>query len=194
MAGVLPAATLWSEGSRKSSLSIFIFPVARHRPLRSCGDFSPCSIVRLLPLEDLGTTSALPGRLVAGCVQAAIVLVMTPVVVLFIQVPDNASGASNPDRAFSVVSLLQLIYVVIAAGVALTTHRYVTSTSARIRRVSRLTSSSEPDRVAGTLAICFLIASFGCASVALQPPPAILMAMNWHLGAHAAGPMLCGPH
>ena len=128
--------------------------------------------------------------LFAGGVQAAIVLVMTPVVMLFIQVPDSASGASNPDRAFSVVSLLQLIYVVIAAGVALTTHRYVTSTSARIRRVSRLMSSSEPDRVAGTLAICFLIASFGCASVALQPPPAILMAMNWHLGAHAAGPLL----
>jgi hypothetical protein len=66
MAGVLPAATRWSEGSRKSSLSIFIFQVARHRPLRSCGDFSPCSIVRPLPLEDLGTTSALPGRLCRG--------------------------------------------------------------------------------------------------------------------------------
>ena len=30
----------------------------------------------------------------------------------------------------------------------------------------------------------------GCATFALQPPPAILVDMNWHLGPHAAAPML----
>jgi len=50
-------------------------------------------------------------------------------------------------------------------------------------------SSSEPDRLAGTLAICLFLASLGCASFALRPPPDILAAMNWHLGPYAAAPI-----
>jgi hypothetical protein len=118
---------------------------------------------------------------------------MTPLVVLFAQYQDDDSNASGRDPAFSVVSLLPFIYVVFAAGVALTKHRYVTLTSTRIRHASRLMSSSEPDRPAGTLAICLIFASIGCASFALQPPPAILVSMNWHLGLHAAAPY-CGRH
>ncbi len=86
--------------------------------------------------------------------------------------------------------MLPLIYLVLAAGVALTKHRYVTLTSTRIRHASRLMSTSEPDRTAGTLAICLFIAAIGCASLALQPPPAILVSTNWHLGPHAAAPIL----
>jgi hypothetical protein len=74
--------------------------------------------------------------------------------------------------------------------VALIKHRYVTLTSTRIRHASRLMSSSEADRAAGALATCFFFASMGCATFALQPPPAILAGMNWHLGPHAAAPML----
>jgi hypothetical protein len=83
-----------------------------------------------------------------------------------------------------------LIYVVFAAGVALTKHRYVTLTTTRIRYASHLMSPSEPDRLAGTLAICLFLASLGCASFALQPPPDILVAMNWHLGPYAVAPIL----
>jgi hypothetical protein len=115
--------------------------------------------------------------------------VMTPLVILFAQYQDDDSNASGRDPAFSVVALLPLIYVVFAAGVALTKHRYVTLTTTRIRHASRLMSSSEPDRTAGTLAICLFFASIGCASLALQPPPAILVSMNWHLGLHAVAPM-----
>ena len=115
---------------------------------------------------------------------------MTPLVILFAQYRDDDSSASGHDPTFSVISLLPLIYVVLAAGVALTKHRYVTLTSTRIRHASRLMSSSEPDRATGTLAICLFFASMGCASFALQPPPAILVAMNWHLGPHAAAPIL----
>jgi hypothetical protein len=128
--------------------------------------------------------------LIAGCVQTAIVFAITPLVILFAQYRDDDTSASGRDPAFSVISLLPLIYVVLAAGVALTKHRYVALTSTRIRHASRLMSSSEPDRATGTLAICFFFASIGCASFALQPPPAILVAMNWHLGPHAAAPML----
>jgi len=107
---------------------------------------------------------------------------MTPLVIFFAQYRVDDSNAPGRDPALSVVSLLPLIYVVLAAAVALTEHRYVTLTSTRIRHASRLMSTSEPDRTAGTLAICLFFASIGCASLALQPPPAILVSMNWHLG------------
>jgi len=115
---------------------------------------------------------------------------MTPLVILFAHCRDDVSSASSRDPTLSVVSLLPLIYLVLAAGVALTKHRYVTLTSTRIRHASRLMSTSEPDRTAGTLAICLFIAAIGCASLALQPPPAILVSTNWHLGPHAAAPIL----
>ena len=121
--------------------------------------------------------------LVAGCVQIAVVLVVTPLVIAY------ALG-SDDDRAFPVVASLRSIYLLLAAGVALTKHRYVASTSARIRHASRQLSPSEPERMAGTLAICLLVAAFGCASFALQPPPDMLAAMNWHLGDHPAGPIM----
>ena len=126
----------------------------------------------------------------AGCAQIAIVLATTPLVLLFAQYRDDNTIASGRDPALSVILLLPLIYVVLAAGIALTKHRYVTFTSVRIRYASRLASPSEPDRLSGTLAICFFFASIGCASFALQPPPAILIAMNWHLGPYAAAPVL----
>ena len=115
---------------------------------------------------------------------------MTPLVIFFAQYRDDDSNAPGRDPALSVVSLLPLIYVVFAAGAALTKHRYVTLTSTRIRHASRLMSTTEPDRIAGTLAACLIFASIGCALFALQPPPAILVSMNWHLGTHAAAPIL----
>jgi hypothetical protein len=115
---------------------------------------------------------------------------MTPLVIFFAQYRDDDSNAPGREPVLSVVSLLPLIYVVFAAGVALTKHRHVTLTGTRIRHASRLVSSSEPDRATGTLAICLFFASMGCASLALQSPPAILVATNWHLGPHAAAPML----
>jgi hypothetical protein len=116
--------------------------------------------------------------------------VITPLVLLFAQYRDNDSSASDRDPASSVISLLPLIYVVLAAGVALTKDRYLKLTTTRIRYASRLMSSSEPERAAGTIAICLLFASIGCASFALQPPPASLVSMNWHLGAHVTAPIL----
>ena len=93
---------------------------------------------------------------IAACVQTAIVLVMTPLVILFAQYRDDDSGTYSRDPTLAVVSLLPLI-LVLAAGVALTKHRYVALTSTRIRHASRLMSTSEPDRTAGTLAICLFL-------------------------------------
>jgi hypothetical protein len=118
------------------------------------------------------------------------VLVITPLIIFFAQYRDDDSSTPSHDPALSVVSLLPLIYVMLAMGIALTKHRYLTLTSTRIRHASRLISKADPDRMAGTLAICLFFASVGCASFALQPPPAILASMNWHLGPHAAAPIL----
>ena len=79
---------------------------------------------------------------------------MTPLVIFFAQYRDDDSNVPGRDPALSVVSLLPLIYVVLAAGVALTKHRYVTWTSTPIRHVSRLMSTTDLIFEAGTLAIC----------------------------------------
>jgi hypothetical protein len=128
--------------------------------------------------------------LIAGCIQTAIVLVITPLMILFAQYRDDDPSAPSRDTASSVITLLPLIYVMFAAGVALTKHRYLTLTTMRIRHASRLMSSSESGQTADTLAACFLCMFIGCTSFALQPAPAILASMHWHLGPHAAAPIL----
>jgi hypothetical protein len=114
------------------------------------------------------------------------VVAITLLVILFAEYRDNNFSTPNPDPPFSVVSLLQLTYLACAAGVALTKHRYVTLTSTRIRHASRLMSASEPNRAAGTIAICLGFASIGCAGYVLQPPPAILASVDWRISPHAA--------
>jgi hypothetical protein len=115
---------------------------------------------------------------------------MTPMVMVFAQYRDHDPGASGRSPAAMLIAFLPLIYVTLAAGVALTKHRYVTLTTARIRHASHLMSSSDPDRLAGTLAICHFLASIGCASYTLQPPPDILVALDVYLGPHPAAPIL----
>jgi hypothetical protein len=143
-----------------------------------------------LPLEDLETTSTIPSRLDRGVHSDRNSPYDHAVGDPFRAVRDDHSSASGRDPASSVITLLPFIYVPFAAGVALTKHRYVTLTTTRIRYASRLMSSSEPERAAGTIAVCLLFASIGCASFALQPPPAFLVATNWHLGCYAAAPIL----
>lgn len=92
--------------------------------------------------------------LIAGCVQAAIVVLITPLALLLAHYGDNDLSASDRNSGSPVISLLPLIYVVFAAGVALTKHRYLALTTTRIRHASRLMSASEPERAAGT--ICHL--------------------------------------
>jgi hypothetical protein len=77
--------------------------------------------------------------------------VVTPVVMAFAQFRDHDRGESGHNAEVSLIAFLPLIYVTLAAGLALTKHRYVTLTTARIRHASHLRSPFEPDRLAGTL-------------------------------------------
>ena len=115
---------------------------------------------------------------------------VTPLVMAFAQFRDHDPGEAGHNPEVSLIAFLPLIDVTLAAGVALTKHRYVTLTTARIRHASHLRSAFEPDRLAGTLAICHFLASIGCASFALQPPPDMLVALDLHLGRYAAAPIL----
>jgi len=54
--------------------------------------------------------------LIAGGIQVAIVIVVTPLAILFAQYRDNDASASARDPASSVITLLPLIYVMFAAG------------------------------------------------------------------------------
>src|SRR5882757_6269206 len=104
------------------------------RPARSNGQ------KRHFHLRLRGRLRLFQASFVAGCAQIAIVLATTPLVLLFAQYRDDNTIASGRAPALSVISLLPLIYVVLAAGIALTKHRYVTFTSVRIRYASRLAS------------------------------------------------------
>jgi len=53
------------------------------------------------------------------------VLVITPLVIFFAQYRGDDFSTSSRDPTLSVISLLPLIYVVLAAGVALTKHRCI---------------------------------------------------------------------
>jgi len=128
--------------------------------------------------------------LVAAFIQAGLVSVVTPVVIAFTQFQNHDPGGSVHNPAVALIAFLPLIHVTLAAGVALTKHRSMTLTTARIRHASHLMSSSDPDRLAGTLAICLFLASIGSASYALQPPPGILLALDLYFGPYAVAPIL----
>lgn len=123
--------------------------------------------------------------LIAAGLQAVLVVAITPLVLLFAQHQETDPSVHTPNSPLSLVSLLQLSYLACATGVALTRHRYVTSTSTDIRRASRLMSASEPDQGAGTIALCLALVAIGCAGCVLQPPPAILASIGWRIGPHA---------
>jgi len=90
----------------------------------------------------------------------------------------------------SLIPLLQLSYLLTAAGVAATRHRFIDSTAARIRRASRLRNPSDPDRAANTLTIALWFTAMGLAALSLGSPPSFLTARGWHLGYVDAAPIL----
>jgi hypothetical protein len=85
---------------------------------------------------------------------------------------------------------LQLIYLLAAAGVAATRHRFVDLTAARIGRASRLMNPSDPDRAANTLMISLWFTAMGFGAVTLGSPPSFLTEQGWHLGYFDAAPII----
>ena len=191
--GCSPTVTQCRKGLAESSLSTFIFPVARLHPLRFCRDFSPCSIE--LPKPPLRLRLWRPLRLfqaglIAGCVQAGLVCVMTPMVMVFAQYRDHDPGASGRSPAAMLIAFLPLIYATLAAWPGLY--------KAPLCDVDDCANSPRiPPHVvfrSGSFSRhalhCHFLASIGCASYALQPPPDILVALDVYLGPTPAAPIL----
>jgi hypothetical protein len=102
----------------------------------------------------------------------------------------NLQVPADDPAVQSLIPLLQLTYLVMAAGVATTRHRWVDLTAERIRRASRLMNHSAPDLAAKTLTISLWFAAMGFAAVSLSSPPSFLMEQGWHLGFFDAAPII----
>ena len=103
---------------------------------------------------------------------------------------ENLQMPADDPTVLSLISLLQLIYLLTAVGVAATRHRFVDLTAARIRRASRLMNPSDPDRAANTLMISLWFTAMGFGAVTLGSPPSFLTGQGWHLGYLDAAPII----
>ncbi|MCF8467256.1 MAG: hypothetical protein K9G33_07620 [Sneathiella sp.] len=82
----------------------------------------------------------------------------------------------------ALLPFLRWCYVLTALGVALTSHRFVDFTAARIRVASHLMRQAEPDHATKSLLTQLVLASFGFAMLGLLPAPDLWVAIARHLG------------
>ncbi len=129
--------------------------------------------------------------LIAALMQCITILLLTPPVLFYVQsrMQDQQSLHTSP-TSLTATSLLQLIYLVTAVGVALTRNRFVDLTAARIRAASYRMHPLEPARAANTLLICLWFTAFGLAALTLGPPPSFLIELEWRFGPFKAAPII----
>jgi hypothetical protein len=128
---------------------------------------------------------------IAACIQGFAVVFLTPLVILYTE--SRADGLSLPNAdpmALHPNSLLRLMYLLIAAGLALTRHRFVDQTAKNICRASRLMHPSDPDRAAGILLVSLVFTTVGFAAEALSSPPVFLTEFGWQFGSFDAAPII----
>jgi hypothetical protein len=96
-----------------------------------------------------------------------------------------ANGAST--------QVLTWMYLTIAAGLALTTNRYVRLMTGFVRRVSRFLNRTQPIHVSTSLTVQLVLSALLFAMLALQPPPHFMNDVGNNLGfIHAASIMWSG--
>jgi hypothetical protein len=105
------------------------------------------------------------------------------------RIEDLQIPAGDP-TVVSLIPLLQLSYLLTAAGVAATRNRFIDSTAARIRRASRRINPSDPDRTANTMVISLWFTAMAFAALTLGSPPAFLTTLGWHLRYFDAAPII----
>lgn len=125
--------------------------------------------------------------LVAACVQCVATGLLTIVIFSAVRygwiLPENAGIGTDPATDMDpLLPFLRWGYIVIALGVALTNHRIVEFTAARIRLASGLMRRSEPDHATRSLLTQLTVASIGFAVLGLRPAPDLLITIGRHLG------------
>ena len=129
--------------------------------------------------------------LIAGCLQAIVVAVVTVTFVLyfgsgFLRPLPMSDVIQTDQKLTSIAPLLTWIYLLTALGVALTGNRFVEATAFYLRLASRRTFSTDPGRASMTILVQLWIAAVGFAVLALRPPPAALVEVVSALGCTAA--------
>jgi hypothetical protein len=128
--------------------------------------------------------------LIAGCVQASIVVAVTMMVVISSRYdPDPTTmyigwpGEASPASATGFLTWLELL---IALGLAFTGSRFLDATASRLRLASRHMHPAEPDRAVKALLGQLLIVTVGFTIVALRTPPVVLVELAHRLECPAA--------
>lgn len=125
--------------------------------------------------------------LVAACVQCMAAGIVT--IVAYSAVRYGGSIPSTPfletDAVSDMDSLLPFLrwsYDLIALGVALTSHRAVDFTAARIHLAFRLMNPAQPDHATKSLLTQLSLASVGLAMLGLRPAPDLWVTIACYLG------------
>lgn len=119
--------------------------------------------------------------LVAACAQCMATGTVTLVAFSAVRygIPVETHTVADLD---ALLPFLRWCFVVIALGVALTSHRFVGFTAARIRFASQLMHQGEPDHATKSLLTQLTVASIGFAILVLRPAPDLWIAIARHLG------------
>jgi hypothetical protein len=128
---------------------------------------------------------------IAALIQCLAILLTTLLILSYAhhRIEDLQIPAGDPTVA-SLIPLLQLCYLLTAAGVAATRHRFIDSTAACIRSASRRINPSDPDRAANTMVISLWFTAMGFAALTLGSPPGFLTTLGWHLRYFDAAPII----
>lgn len=121
--------------------------------------------------------------LVAACIQCMATGIVTLAAFSAVRcgeiIPIETDPVADLD---ALLPFLRWCYVVIALGVALTSHRFVGFTAARIRLASQLMHQAEPDYATKSLLTQLTLASIGFAILGLRPAPDLWIATARYLG------------
>jgi len=135
----------------------------------------------------ISTLRLIQAGLIAACLQAIAVAVITGSVLLYLRAGFSRSSPLIYANQFSpqltsALPFLTWAYLLTALGIILTGTRFVDATAFYLRIASRRMPSFAPGGAAKTLLVQLWIAAVGFAVLALRPPPGALVELAATLG------------
>lgn len=129
--------------------------------------------------------------LVAGCVQALVVIVTTAIAAysstghpFLTETSDMEASTGTP--LVSGTYFLAWVQLLVALALTLTNHRYLDATASRLRLASRLMDPTNPDHATRTLLVWLTVIAILFVIFAPRPPPDTLLEEAYDCGCAAA--------